>query len=89
MEPRGVKNYVTSVLWSTVDSCYWRNLYFFSDLNVFRFIFQVDLFMWDVYRTLTEDEAGVLKAKLGEDELQLLRNNPFHITDSDIKVSAY
>lgn len=42
--------------------------------------------MLDLYRTLTEDEAGVLKAQLGEDDLQLLRKNPFHITDSDIKV---
>ena len=43
--------------------------------------------MMDLYGTLTEDKAGVLKASLGEHELQLLRNNPFHITDSDIKVN--
>ena len=43
--------------------------------------------MMDIYRTLTEDEAGILKAKLSEPELAGLRNNPFHITDTDIKVS--
>lgn len=44
--------------------------------------------MMDLYTTLTEDEAGVLKAMLGEPELDMLRNNPFHISQSDIKVTA-
>merc|ERR1712212_642654 len=43
-------------------------------------------FMIDIHQTITHDQASVLKAELSEQDLQTLRNNPFHITDSDIKV---
>jgi hypothetical protein len=47
------------------------------------------MFMMDIYRSLTEDEAGVLKSKLDEPELEWLRNNAFHIRDTDIKVQRH
>jgi len=42
-------------------------------------------FMMDIHQSLTIDQAAVLKSDLSEEDLQRLRNNPFHITDSDIK----
>jgi len=42
-------------------------------------------FMLDIHQSLTVDQAAVLKSDLSEEDLQRLRNNPFHITDSDIK----
>ena len=51
------------------------------------YYFQVDLFMLELFNAITEEEAGVLKAKLSEQEYNELRKNPFHITDSNIKVS--
>ena len=43
--------------------------------------------MLELFNAITEEEAGVLKAKLSEQEYNELRKNPFHITDSNIKVS--
>ena len=45
-------------------------------------------FMLDIHQSLTVDQAAVLKSDLSEEDLQRLRNNPFHITDSDIKVNC-
>lgn len=47
--------------------------------------------MMDIYRSLTEDdgEAGVLKSLSDESDLESLRQNPFHITKSNIKVSSW
>ena len=43
--------------------------------------------MWDIYKSLTVDERGVLKARLQEPDMDDLRQNPFHISDSNINVS--
>ena len=45
--------------------------------------------MWDIYNSITEDQSGLLKAELSEDDLNLLRKNPFHLTDTDIRVSYF
>ena len=48
---------------------------------------QVNLFMWDIFKSLTLDDRGILKAQLQESDWDHLRQNAFHITDSNINVS--
>ena len=43
----------------------------------------------NIFRSITENEAGVLKANLSEPEFDGLRNDPFHFSDTNIKVSRY
>ena len=43
--------------------------------------------MMNIFRSITENEAGVLKANLSEPEFDGLRNDPFHFSDTNIKVS--
>ena len=43
--------------------------------------------MWDIFESLTVDKRGILKAKMQESDYDLLRQIPFHITDSNINVS--
>ena len=45
--------------------------------------------MMNIFRSITENEAGVLKANLSEPEFDGLRNDPFHFSDTNIKVSRY
>ena len=46
--------------------------------------------MMDVWKSLTEQEGeGVLKPLLSEPDLEKLRQNPFHITQSNIQVIWY
>ena len=49
------------------------------------------MFMKDIYRSLTENngEAGILKNLFEENELDVLKTNPFHITGTDIRVSFF
>ena len=65
---------------------FWSKSKWFDKKCLF-YYFQVDLFMLELFNAITEEEAGVLKAKLSEQEYNELRKNPFHITDSNIKVS--
>ena len=51
--------------------------------------FQTSLYMMNIFRSITENEAGVLKANLSEPEFDGLRNDPFHFSDTNIKVSRY
>jgi len=44
----------------------------------------VNLFMWDIFKSLTLDDRGILKAQLQESDWDHLRQNAFHITDSNI-----
>ena len=55
------------------------------------FNLQVPMFMKDIYRSLTENngEAGILKNIFEENELDVLKTNPFHITGTDIRVSFF
>ena len=46
--------------------------------------------MTELFKSLTEqDGEGVLKLLLSDQDLQQLRQNPFHITQSNIKVKYY
>lgn len=44
--------------------------------------------MKEIFNSLTEhdEQSGVLKALLSEPDLEKLRQNPFHITQSNIQV---
>ena len=59
--------------------------------NLFSIImFQLSIFMKDIFDLLTEQEGeGILKPLLREPDLQKLLQNPFHISDSNIKVTFY
>ena len=50
--------------------------------------FQQTLYMREIYKSLTEHDgqAGVLKPLLSEPDLEALRQNPFHISGSNIQV---
>ena len=51
-------------------------------------MFQLSIFMKDIFDLLTEQEGeGILKPLLREPDLQKLLQNPFHISDSNIKVT--
>jgi len=44
----------------------------------------ISKFMLNLHQSLTEEQSAVLKSNLSEDDLNRLRNNPFHIVDSEI-----
>ena len=58
--------------------------------NLNSIMFQLSIFMKDIFDLLTEQEGeGILKPLLREPDLQKLLQNPFHISDSNIKVIFY
>ena len=45
----------------------------------------ISKFMLNLHQSLTEEQSAVLKSNLSEEDLNSLRNNPFHIVDSEIE----
>ena len=65
-------------------------LYHFLEFtsSLYHISFQLSIFMKDIFDLLTEQEGeGILKPLLKEPDLQKLLQNPFHISDNNIKVN--